>query len=228
MALLKVRNLQKSFRNGNKAVTVLKDINLEVEAGSKLAIVGPSGSGKTTLLNILGTIDRPDAGEILWEGRPLNWDAERELATLRMEKLGFVFQFYYLMPELNVEENIILPGLMAAWESGSIVERLEELLEALNLQEKRKAKIYTLSGGERQKVAIARAVFLKPKLLLADEPTGNLDPESTKEVLKIFLELNATQGVTLILVTHNLELAQKMDKIYLLKEGFLVEYREPL
>lgn len=228
MALLKVRNLQKSFRNGNKAVTVLKDINLEVEAGSKLAIVGPSGSGKTTLLNILGTIDRPDAGEILWEGRPLNWDAERELATLRMEKLGFVFQFYYLMPELNVEENIILPGLMAAWESGSIVERLEELLEVLNLQEKRKAKIYTLSGGERQKVAIARAVFLKPKLLLADEPTGNLDPESTKEVLKIFLELNATQGVTLILVTHNLELAQKMDKIYLLKEGFLVEYREPL
>lgn len=228
MALLKVRNLQKSFRNGNKIVTVLKDINLEVEAGSKLAIVGPSGSGKTTLLNILGTIDRPDAGEILWEGRPLNWDAERELATLRMEKLGFVFQFYYLMPELNVEENIILPGLMAAWESGSIVERLEELLEALNLQEKRKAKIYTLSGGERQKVAIARAVFLKPKLLLADEPTGNLDPESTKEVLKIFLELNATQGVTLILVTHNLELAQKMDKIYLLKEGFLVEYREPL
>ena len=228
MALLKVRNLQKSFRNGNKAVTVLKDINLEVEAGSKLAIVGPSGSGKTTLLNILGTIDRPDAGEILWEGRPLNWDDERELATLRMEKLGFVFQFYYLMPELNVEENIILPGLMAAWEHSRLTERLEELLEALNLQEKRKAKIYTLSGGERQKVAIARAVFLRPKLLLADEPTGNLDPESTKEVLKIFLELNATQGVTLILVTHNLELAQKMDKIYLLKEGVLVEYREPL
>uniref|UniRef100_A0A832LXT6 ABC transporter ATP-binding protein n=1 Tax=Caldimicrobium thiodismutans TaxID=1653476 RepID=A0A832LXT6_9BACT len=228
MALLKVRNLQKSFRNGNKAVTVLKDINLEVEAGSKLAIVGPSGSGKTTLLNILGTIDRPDAGEILWEGSPLNWDDERELATLRMEKLGFVFQFYYLMPELNVEENIILPGLMAAWEHSRLTERLEELLEALNLQEKRKAKIYTLSGGERQKVAIARAVFLRPKLLLADEPTGNLDPESTKEVLKIFLELNATQGVTLILVTHNLELAQKMDKIYLLKEGVLVEYREPL
>lgn len=228
MALLKVRNLQKSFRNGNKIVTVLKDINLEVEAGSKLAIVGPSGSGKTTLLNILGTIDRPDAGEILWEGRPLNWDDERELATLRMEKLGFVFQFYYLMPELNVEENIILPGLMAAWEHSRLTERLEELLEALNLQEKRKAKIYTLSGGERQKVAIARAVFLRPKLLLADEPTGNLDPESTKEVLKIFLELNATQGVTLILVTHNLELAQKMDKIYLLKEGVLVEYREPL
>jgi len=228
VALLKVRNLQKSFRNGNKIVTVLKDINLEVEAGSKLAIVGPSGSGKTTLLNILGTIDRPDAGEILWEGSPLNWDDERELATLRMEKLGFVFQFYYLMPELNVEENIILPGLMAAWEHSRLTERLEELLEALNLQEKRKAKIYTLSGGERQKVAIARAVFLRPKLLLADEPTGNLDPESTKEVLKIFLELNATQGVTLILVTHNLELAQKMDKIYLLKEGVLVEYREPL
>lgn len=228
MALLKVRNLQKSFRNGNKTVTILKDINLEVEAGSKLAIVGPSGSGKTTLLNILGTIDKPDAGEILWEGRPLNWDAERELATLRMEKLGFVFQFYYLMPELNVEENIILPGLMAAWERGRLTERLEELLEALNLHEKRKAKIYTLSGGERQKVAIARAVFLRPKLLLADEPTGNLDPESTKEVLKIFLELNATQGVTLILVTHNLELAQKMDKIYLLKEGVLVEYVEPL
>lgn len=228
MALLKVRNLQKSFRNGNKTVTVLKDINLEVEAGNKLAIVGPSGSGKTTLLNILGTIDKPDAGEILWEGRPLNWDDERELATLRMEKLGFVFQFYYLMPELNVEENIILPGLMAAWEHSRLTERLEELLEALNLQEKRKAKIYTLSGGERQKVAIARAVFLRPKLLLADEPTGNLDPESTKEVLKIFLELNATQGVTLILVTHNLELAQKMDKIYLLKEGVLVEYVEPL
>lgn len=228
MALLKVRNLQKSFRNGNKIVTILKDINLEVEAGSKLAIVGPSGSGKTTLLNILGTIDKPDAGEILWEGRPLNWDDERELATLRMEKLGFVFQFYYLMPELNVEENIILPGLMAAWEHSRLTERLEELLEALNLQEKRKAKIYTLSGGERQKVAIARAVFLRPKLLLADEPTGNLDPESTKEVLKIFLELNATQGVTLILVTHNLELAQKMDKIYLLKEGVLVEYVEPL
>lgn len=221
---LRIRDLRKSFKSGERTVEVLRGINLDVKEAEKIAIVGPSGSGKTTLLNIIGTMDVPDSGEIIFKGEKINFGDEERLAELRRKHIGFVFQFYHLMPELTVEENILLPGLMAGFKEREIKERLDNILRRLNLAEKRGFKIYPLSGGERQKVAIGRAIFLSPELLLADEPTGNLDPESTKEVFSIFLELNREHRITIIMVTHNLELAKKMDKIYLLKEGMLFEY----
>lgn len=223
---LKIAGLKKSFKSGERTIEVLRGIDLEVRKAEKIAIVGPSGSGKTTLLNIIGTIDIPDSGEIIFKGKKINFKDERRLAELRKRSIGFVFQFYHLMPELTVEENIMLPGLMAGLDAGELRGRTEALLRKLNLIEKRGAKIYPLSGGERQKVAIGRALFLSPELLLADEPTGNLDPESTQEVSSIFLELNREHGITIIMVTHNLELAKKMDKIYLLRDGILHEYEQ--
>ncbi|MFN3920901.1 MAG: ABC transporter ATP-binding protein [Caldimicrobium sp.] len=222
--MIKLKGIKKSFYNGGKKVEILKGIDLEIKKGEKIAIVGPSGSGKTTLLNIIGTLDMPDEGTIIWEDRPINFQKEEELANLRKNKIGFVFQFYHLLPELTVLENIILPGLIAGWSRKRALEKGEELLKRLNLWEKHSSKIYVLSGGERQKVAIGRAIFLNPLLLLADEPTGNLDPESGREVINLFLELNAAYALTLIMVTHNLFLAKNMDKVYLLKEGFIVEY----
>ncbi|MFN4196518.1 MAG: ABC transporter ATP-binding protein [Caldimicrobium sp.] len=223
--MLTLKGIKKSFFNGGKRVEVLRGIDLKVEKGEKVAIVGPSGSGKTTLLNIIGTLDEPDEGLILWEGKEISFHDEKELANFRMKRIGFVFQFYHLMPELNVIENIILPGMISGWSKEKLIRRGKELLERLNLADKEEAKIYTLSGGERQKVAIARALFLNPQLLLADEPTGNLDSESASEVMKLFLELNESYQLSIILVTHNLELAKNMDKVYLLKEGFIVEYK---
>ncbi len=224
--LLRAHQIKKGFSNGKKRIEVLKGINFEVNKGEKIAILGPSGSGKTTLLNILGTLERPDSGEVFWEEKVLNFRDERELSFIRRKKMGFVFQFYHLMPELNVLENVMLPGLMEGLPRKEAQKRGEELLKRLKLSEKAWQRIYTLSGGERQKVAIARAIFLSPKILFADEPTGNLDAESAKEVVQLFLELNQELSLTLVMVTHNLEIAKKMDRIYLLKEGFLVEYSE--
>jgi len=221
---LRLLGIKKRFFNGNKEIEVLKGVDLEVTKGEKIAIVGPSGSGKTTLLNIIGTIDKPSEGKVFFEGKEVEFEREEEVSFLRRKKIGFVFQFYHLLPELNVYENLILPGKLDELSEEEIKKRAEELLERLNLKEKAFSRIYTLSGGERQKVAIGRALFLKPELVLADEPTGNLDPESAKEVVELFLQLNRELNLTLILVTHNLEIAKKMDKIYLLKEGFLVEY----
>ncbi len=222
--MITLKGIKKSFYNGKKKVEVLKGIDLYVAKGEKIAIVGPSGSGKTTLLNLVGGLDKPDEGVLLWGDKPIDFQNEEVLTQYRKSQIGFIFQFYHLMPELTVFENVILPGLMAGWRRNDCYQRGEELLRRLNLFDKASSKIYVLSGGERQKVAIARALFLKPQLLLADEPTGNLDTDSAKEVIKLILELNQMHNLTLMLVTHNMSLAQKMDKIYLLKEGFIVEY----
>lgn len=221
---LELREIHKSFLNGEKEVKILRGLNLEVEKGERIAIVGPSGSGKTTLLNIIGALDEPTSGKVIYEGEALDYRDEKRLSFLRRKKIGFVFQFYHLMPELNVYENLVMPGLMEGLREEELASRAQTLLERLRLTSKVRSRIYTLSGGERQKVAIGRALFLKPELVLADEPTGNLDPESAGEVMKLFLELNEELQSTLILVTHNLELAQRMDKTYLLKEGLLVKY----
>ncbi len=224
---LELKGIKKVFYNGERVIEVLKEIDLWVEKGEKIAIVGPSGSGKTTLLNIIGTLDKPTSGELFINGKKIDYEKEEELSLLRRRKIGFVFQFYHLLPELNVFENLIIPGLIDGLPFGDIEKIGEELLVRLRLSHKKDARVYTLSGGERQKLAIGRALFLKPELLLADEPTGNLDPESAKEVLQLFLELNKEFNTTLLMVTHNMEIAKKMDRIYLLKEGFLVEYKKP-
>ena len=221
---VELKNIKKVFFTGDKLIEVLKGVELKVEKGEKIAIVGPSGSGKTTLLNIIGTIDKPTSGEILFNGVSIDYQDDEKLSFFRRKKIGFVFQFYHLLPELNVFENLIIPGLIEGLSWSEIERTAKELLEKLRLLPKKDARVYTLSGGERQKLAIGRALFLKPELLLADEPTGNLDPESAKEIINLFLELNQELGITLILVTHNMEIAKKMDKVYLLKEGFLVEY----
>lgn len=222
---LELRGIKKKFFNGEKIIETLKGIDLSVERGEKIAIVGPSGAGKTTLLNIIGTIDKPTSGELYLTGEKINYENDEWLSSLRRKKIGFVFQFYHLLPELNVFENLIIPGLIEGLALEDVKRIGDELLARLNLAHKKDARVYTLSGGERQKLAIGRAIFLKPELLLADEPTGNLDHESAKEVLNLFLDLNKEFNITLIIVTHNMEIAKKMDRVYLLKEGFLVEYR---
>ena len=218
---LELQNIRKKYFYMEKELEVLKGINLSVEKGDSIAIIGPSGVGKTTLLNIIGTLDIPTSGRVLFEGKEINYQNEEELVKVRREKIGFVFQLHYLMPEFDVLENIMLPGLIAGWDREKAKERAQELLEILGLKEKAKYKPAYLSGGERQRVAIARAVFLNPPLLLADEPTGNLDPETAQEVLKIFLKIKESSGTTLIVVTHNFELAKHMKKIFQLKNGFL-------
>jgi ABC-type lipoprotein export system ATPase subunit len=223
---VELKNIKKVFFTGDNLIEVLKGVELRVEKGEKIAIVGPSGSGKTTLLNIIGTIDKPTYGEIFFNGVSIDYQDDEKLSFFRRKKIGFVFQFYHLLPELNVFENLIIPGLIEGLSWSEIERTAKELLEKLRLLPKKDARVYTLSGGERQKLAIGRALFLKPELFLADEPTGNLDPESAKEIINLFIELNQELGITLILVTHNMEIAKKMDKVYLLKEGFLVEYNK--
>ncbi|PMP68740.1 MAG: lipoprotein-releasing system ATP-binding protein LolD [Thermodesulfobacterium geofontis] len=221
--IVELRDIKKKYFYPQGELEVLKGINLKVQKGDKIAVVGPSGVGKTTLLNIIGTLDYPTSGEIYFFGKKLDYNNEEILLKLRREHIGFIFQLHYLIPEFTVIENIILPGLISQWKKENCLKRAYELLEKLSLSGKENHKPFRLSGGERQKVAIARALFLNPTLLLADEPTGNLDQESAKEVVEIFLKINEEFGVTIIMVTHNWELAKKMDKIFLLKKGFLVK-----
>lgn len=223
--LLELRGIAKSFETPQGKIEILKEVNLKVRKGEKISIVGPSGVGKTTLLNIIGTLDNPSAGEVFFLEEKINFSEEEKLSQLRKEKIGFIFQLHYLMPEFSVLENIILPGLISNLKRTDCEKRAEELLRKFHLLERKEHKPSQLSGGERQRVAIARALFLNPPLLLADEPTGNLDPKSAKEVAEIFLQINEEFKTTIILVTHNFELAQKMDKIFLLKNGFLVELK---
>jgi len=220
---LELRDIRKKYFYLEKELEILKGINLRVEKGESIAIVGPSGVGKTTLLNIIGTLDLPTSGKLIFQGKEISYKNEEKLTKLRREKIGFVFQLHYLMPEFEVIENVMLPGLIAGFSREKAKKRAEELLDMLGLKDKANYKPPYLSGGERQRVAIARAIFLNPPLLLADEPTGNLDPETAKEVLKIFLKINEEYGTTLIVVTHNFELAKNMKKVYQLKKGILEE-----
>ncbi len=221
--IVELKNITKKYYYPQGEIEVLKGINLEISKGEKIAIVGPSGVGKTTLLNIIGTLDKPTSGEIFLFGKRLDYQDEETLTRLRREKMGFVFQLHYLMPEFTVLENVILPGLISALPKKHCVKRAYELLEKINLSDKENYKPFRLSGGERQRVAIARALFLNPDLLLADEPTGNLDSKSANEVIETFLRINKEFKTTIIMVTHNWELAKKMDKIFLLKNGFLIK-----
>ncbi len=223
MSLLSIINLKKSYYLGPEKIEVLKGINLEVSFGEKIAILGPSGSGKTTILNLISLLDKPDSGEILFKGKRLLEFSEEEISSYRLHEVGYIFQFFHLLPELTVWENLVLPGLLARLEVEKIKERATELLNKLGLQEKAKVKPFFLSGGERQRVAIGRAIFLKPSLILADEPTGNLDQANAETVINYLFTLCHDEGSALILVTHNIDLAKRCQKRYLLKEGHLVE-----
>jgi lipoprotein-releasing system ATP-binding protein len=223
-AILKAENVHKSYKMGATRVVVLKGVNLVVREGEFVAIVGASGSGKSTLLHLLGGLDRPDKGVIQFQGRDVNRMSARELNKYRNETVGFVFQFYHLLDELNVLENVVLPAMISRSILGWLVARHgarrrgAELLEQLGLGERARHKPYQLSGGERQRAAIGRALMNQPKLLLADEPTGNLDSATGNGILNV-LETLHRAGQTIVLVTHDERVARRAQRTITLIDG---------
>ena len=222
-ALVEVRGVSKSFRTGDHKVRVLDEVHLSVAAQESVAIVGPSGSGKSTLLNLLGTLDQPDQGTIVIDGKNLAMMAGDELAKFRNLNIGFVFQSHHLLPHLTVLENILVPVLAQASEVGEeILLRATQLLQRVGLADREKHLPGRLSGGERQRVAVVRALINQPRLILADEPTGALDRVSAAEVGRLLLELNREHGIALVVATHSEELAARMDRIISMENGTLV------
>ncbi|MHC4617921.1 MAG: ABC transporter ATP-binding protein [Planctomycetota bacterium] len=222
--ILEVEGLYKSYRMGAAEVNVLKGLDLAVKEGEFLAIVGASGSGKSTLLHILGALDGPDNGTVRVEGRDLNGLGAGELNAFRNKTVGFVFQFYHLLDELNVLENVFLPAMASkgiwGWvlSRGEAKQRASRLLGELGLGDRARHKPYQLSGGERQRVAIGRALMNEPKLLLVDEPTGNLDSATGDGILNIFAELNRA-GQTVVMVTHDERIARRAGRVITLADG---------
>lgn len=202
-----------------KRVEVLKGVDLVFFRGEKAAIVGASGVGKTTLLHVLGTLDQPTAGKVLFEGKDVYALNEKDLALFRNREIGFVFQFHHLLPEFNALENTMMPCLIQGIPKKESASRSEAMLTLVGLKERLSHKPGELSGGEQQRVAVARALVLEPKVLLADEPTGNLDTKTGESVFDLLQDLNRIKGVTLVVVTHNLKLAEKMSRQIQLIDG---------
>jgi lipoprotein-releasing system ATP-binding protein len=223
--ILSAHGLKKSYRKGQLAIPVLKGVDFQIERGGFVAVVGQSGCGKSTLLHLLGTLDAPDAGEIHFEGRRIDNLAPRGRDALRNEQLGMIFQFYHLLPELSTLENVLAPimirfGFLRYWrERPQHLERAKQLLEMVGLGHRLTHKPRELSGGEMQRAAIARALVSQPKLLLADEPTGNLDQKTGGEILALLKNLNREQGLTIVMVTHDQAIARQADETVRLVEG---------
>jgi putative ABC transport system ATP-binding protein len=219
--LIQVRALTKSIDTGTHRVDILKGIDLEIPQGQFAAIMGPSGSGKSTLLGLLAGLDFPTSGQVLLDGEDITRLSEDQMAVLRGRKIGFVFQSYHLIPTLTAEENVLLPMELAGRDTGGR-ERARELLDRVGLQGRWDHYPVQLSGGEQQRVALARAFALRPPILLADEPTGNLDSATGRIVLDLLLALNREQGTTMVLVTHEATLAERADRRILLRDGLVV------
>jgi len=218
-AFIQVSQLFKTYGNGAKRVEVLKGIDLAVSQGERVAIVGASGVGKTTLLHILGTLDRPTSGRVLYQGEDVFTRDERTLAIFRNREIGFVFQFHHLLPEFSALENTLMPCLIQGLSKQEATSRAEAILTAVGLKDRLLHKPGELSGGEQQRVAVARAVVLEPKVLLADEPTGNLDTLTGESVFDLLQDLNQANGLTLVVVTHNPALASRMSRQIHLIDG---------
>jgi len=216
---IELRGLVKTFRHNGNQVEVLTGVDLDIRQGETLAVVGASGVGKSTLLHILGTLERPSAGKVRWEGEDVFALDDRSLAAFRNRKVGFVFQFHHLLAEFNALENVMMPGLIARLPQPVARERAEAILVRVGLKERLTHRVATLSGGEQQRVAVARALMLEPEVLLADEPTGNLDPKSGARVQELILELNHERGLTSVIVTHNLAMARILDRQITLLDG---------
>lgn len=217
--LIQVQQLYKCFGNGAKRVEVLKGIDLTFLQSEKAAIVGASGVGKTTLLHILGTLDRPTSGKVLYQGKDVFAMKEREVALFRNREIGFVFQFHHLLPEFDALENTMMPCLIQGIPRKEAASRAESILTLVGLKDRLSHKPGELSGGEQQRVAVARALVLEPKVLLADEPTGNLDTKTGESVFDLLQSLNQIKGVMLIVVTHNLKLADRLPRQIHLVDG---------
>jgi lipoprotein-releasing system ATP-binding protein len=218
---VEARGLKKAYRDGARRVDVLTGIDLQVEPGEFVAVVGPSGSGKSTLLHLLGALDQPDEGAVEIGGTSLADLDARELASFRNRTIGFVFQFQELLPDFDAEENVMMPGRIAGLEVATLRRRARDLMAEVGLEERMDHYPNELSGGERQRVALCRALLLEPPLLLADEPTGNLDPKSGDQMFNLMLELQARHGTTAMVVTHNPELARRCGRLLRLESGTL-------
>jgi lipoprotein-releasing system ATP-binding protein len=220
-ALVYVDELVKHYSDAGRTVRVLEGVHLEVQQGEKIAIVGESGVGKSTLLHILGTLDRPTAGVVRYGSADLQSLSPRAVAAFRNREIGFIFQFHHLMADLTAEENVMMPGLIAGLGWDRAREEARRVLVRVGLAERLDHKPGELSGGEQQRVSVARAIVLSPRALLADEPTGNLDPATGEGVQELLIELNRERGVALIVVTHNPRLAAAMDRVLRLEGGRL-------
>jgi len=210
--LLRAEQISKSYGEGAQAIHVLENLDLTLHRTERVAIVGESGIGKSTLLHILGTLDRPTSGTVLLDGVDFVALPEPELAALRNREIGFIFQFHHLLPDFTALENVMMPGMVASLSWGEARRRAEEMLQRVGLSERLTHRPGELSGGERQRVAVARALVLRPRVVLADEPTGNLDPQTGDSVLQLLLALNHEMGITMAVVTHSEKLAAAMDR----------------
>lgn len=222
-SLIAVRDIRKSFLSGSSRIDILKGITLDLNQGDTVAIVGASGIGKSTFLHILGTLDRPDSGDIWFKGKDILQFDNDMLAGFRNESIGFVFQFHYLLPEFTALENTMMPMLIKGFSKSKARKASEEILVRVGLKDRLSHRIVTLSGGEQQRVALARALILKPDILLADEPTGNLDKGNSEKIHELLLELNNEFRMVLVIVTHNLELAAYMSRNLTIADGRLIE-----
>lgn len=219
--IISVRGLSKSFRMGNTEVAVLRGIDLDIPKGEMLSIVGASGVGKSTLLHVIGALDKPTSGQVIYDGRDVFSMSNGELAIFRNRNVGFVFQFHHLLPEFSALENVLIPSMIGGMEPKEAKHRAEALLEEVGLSGRLTHRPGELSGGEQQRVAIARALMTEPKVILADEPTGNLDTHTAQSVHELLKKLNHEKGLTSIIVTHNEKLAEMGDRTVRMVDGLI-------
>ena len=221
-ALFEATGISKTYRNGIKDVKVLEDIDLTISPGEMIAITGASGSGKTTLLQILGTLAAPTSGTLRFKGEELHTKSEKELAQFRNFSLGFIFQFHHLLPEFTALENVMMPALIGGQSRHKAQPNAQELLKAVELDHREDHRVGELSGGEQQRTALARALIMEPHILLADEPTGNLDSRAGRIVFDLLQDLSRKRSLAVMMVTHNMQLAEKMDRCLTLQDGKLI------
>ncbi|MBI5378556.1 MAG: ABC transporter ATP-binding protein [Nitrospirae bacterium] len=225
LSFIRVEELRKTFPSGKGELPVLNGISLTIERGEILAIVGASGAGKSTFLHVLGTLERPTSGRVLYEQNDIFQFHETALSAFRNRTVGFVFQFHHLLPEFTALENAMLPGLIRRMDGEEAMDRGKRLLDEVGLGDRLHHRPGELSGGEQQRVAVARALLLEPRVVLADEPTGNLDTRTAEEVFRLLRDLNRKRGITLVFVTHNEALSHQADRIARMVDGQIVEVR---
>lgn len=221
-SFIELKNLSKSFTKGEREINVLKDVGLGIKRGEMIALLGVSGAGKSTLLHILGGLDQPSAGSVVYDGRDIYNMGEKQLSDFRNKEIGFVFQSHHLLPEFSALENVMMPALIGRMKRNEADRQAHSLLEKVGLSERVSHKPGELSGGEQQRVALARAIMLSPNVLLADEPTGNLDSKTGDEIFSLMVEMNKSLGLTFVMVTHNEKLAAQVDRQIRVQDGRII------